>query len=542
MERKSIRVTNLFLDLDNFRFEHQNSQLDAINTMVDAYIDELYKLAVDILKIGLNPMDIPYVLPHPTEEKKYIVLEGNRRITTLKLLLNPNLIDPKHITLRRKFIKLKEKHSKDLIHVVECGVCESRDEGYRWIERKHANGVGGIGTKQWNPLQKQRFDKATKGKESLALQVINMLTSSSLVEDDFKKKLEKLNTSNLERLLSDPHVRGQLGLVKQQGRLVSDIKPEVLTEAMVGIVSDMLTPSFKVAVIYHKTDREKYINDMFRDTGSPNVMTNKVARWNLNEESTKIQEEEVDQRTKPKKALAPKPRKVLVPKGLHLPITDDRIAKIFKEMGGLLVHAYVNTVAILLRIFMEMSVDVYLETFNLLPEDKLTASQSGKTLYDKIRKVITHMNTRYKKDQLLQRILRIAAYADRIELHNEDAVDFIQNTAKGEIDNMLFYLDPPYYKKGQGLYMNYYNDEDHKKIKDVVSTLDKVKWVVSYDNSDFIKSLYQKYRHHEFQLNYSANNNGTGTEIIFFSDNCRLTSESLHELDFSVKKMDKITI
>lgn len=97
MERKSIRVTNLFLDLDNFRFEHQNSQLDAINTMVDAYIDELYKLAVDILKIGLNPMDIPYVLPHPTEEKKYIVLEGNRRITTLKLLLNPNLIDPKHL-------------------------------------------------------------------------------------------------------------------------------------------------------------------------------------------------------------------------------------------------------------------------------------------------------------------------------------------------------------------------------------------------------------------------------------------------------------
>ena len=31
MERKTICVTNLFLDLDNFRFEHQNSQRDAIN-------------------------------------------------------------------------------------------------------------------------------------------------------------------------------------------------------------------------------------------------------------------------------------------------------------------------------------------------------------------------------------------------------------------------------------------------------------------------------------------------------------------------------
>ena len=43
MERKTICVTNLFLDLDNFRFEHQNSQRDAINQMVEAYHDELYR-------------------------------------------------------------------------------------------------------------------------------------------------------------------------------------------------------------------------------------------------------------------------------------------------------------------------------------------------------------------------------------------------------------------------------------------------------------------------------------------------------------------
>ena len=105
MERKTICVTNLFLDLDNFRFEHQNSQRDAINQMVEAYHDELYQLAVDILNIGLNPMDSPYVIPHPTDEKKYIVIEGNRRITTLKLLLNPKLIDDSHLSLRKKFIK-----------------------------------------------------------------------------------------------------------------------------------------------------------------------------------------------------------------------------------------------------------------------------------------------------------------------------------------------------------------------------------------------------------------------------------------------------
>ena len=50
MKTKIIKVTNLFLDLDNFRFEHQASQLDAIDKMVEKHKDDLYRLAVDILE------------------------------------------------------------------------------------------------------------------------------------------------------------------------------------------------------------------------------------------------------------------------------------------------------------------------------------------------------------------------------------------------------------------------------------------------------------------------------------------------------------
>ena len=146
------------------------------------------------------------------------------------------------------------------------------------------------------------------------------------------------------------------------------------------------------------------------------------------------------------------------------------------------------------------------------------------------------MDARYRKDELLKRIRRIASYADRIELHNEDAVDFIQKIANQNIDKTILYLDPPYYKKGQGLYMNYYKDSDHRDIKSLVSRLGQMKWVVSYDNSEFIKSLYQEFLHQEFRLNYSANNNGTGTEVIFFSDNCLLTPEALDKLHFKKKQ------
>lgn len=39
------------------------------------------------------------------------------------------------------------------------------------------------------------------------------------------------------------------------------------------------------------------------------------------------------------------------------------------------------------------------------------------------------INARYRKENLISRIRHIATYADRIELHNEDAVDLVADIA-----------------------------------------------------------------------------------------------------------------
>ena len=62
-------------------------------------------------------------------------------------------------------------------------------------------------------------------------------------------------------------------------------------------------------------------------------------------------------------------------------------------MKGLLVRSFVNTAAIQLRVFLEMSVDVYIETFHLLAEGKLTSSKSGKSLSEKANIVIDHLKS-----------------------------------------------------------------------------------------------------------------------------------------------------
>ena len=141
------------------------------------------------------------------------------------------------------------------------------------------------------------------------------------------------------------------------------------------------------------------------------------------------------------------------------------------------------------------------------------------------------IDARYRKEDLIARIRRIASYADRIELHHEDAVDFVKHIVQVLPQNTILYLDPPYYKKGRGLYMNYYEDADHEKIRDVITNVDTFRWVVSYDNSLFIKELYHSFRSQEFYLNYCANNNGKGTEVIFFSNNCLVSEEALAKIN-----------
>lgn len=129
------------------------------------------------------------------------------------------------------------------------------------------------------------------------------------------------------------------------------------------------------------------------------------------------------------------------------------------------------------------------------------------------------INARFNKDDLILRIQKVAMLADRIELHNLDAVELITTLDLEDRENTLIYLDPPYYVKGSGLYLNYYKDNDHRQIANIMSNLEGYRWLITYDNVPFIASLYQQYRSAVFELNYSASNSGKGQEIMIYSDN-----------------------
>lgn len=126
------------------------------------------------------------------------------------------------------------------------------------------------------------------------------------------------------------------------------------------------------------------------------------------------------------------------------------------------------------------------------------------------------MDARFNKADLIRRIEKIAYYTDKIELTSMDAVELIRSLEQ-PAEKALCYLDPPYYVKGRDLYLNYYNDDDHRAIAEAIQEY-MGKWIISYDAVDFIKGLYQGYRQREYYLSYSAGNPSKGKELMVYSE------------------------
>lgn len=73
---KTIKLTSLFVNTENYRFEPLSSQKEAIDKMVEDQEDKLYSLVDDIVTNGLSPVDLIIVTPSE-DNSKYTVLEGN---------------------------------------------------------------------------------------------------------------------------------------------------------------------------------------------------------------------------------------------------------------------------------------------------------------------------------------------------------------------------------------------------------------------------------------------------------------------------------
>ena len=205
--------------------------------------------------------------------------------------------------------------------------------------------------------------------------------------------LSKLNITNLQRLMSDPYVREHLGLGINNGTLVSKVEVSEVVKGLIKVVTDILNPEFKVSEIYNREKRKQYI-DNFDTNQKPDLSNEASEQWSVQDiVDNKGQVLINSERREIKKANNQKARNRagLVPKTLILHINNPKINKIFEELKQVQVKTCPNASSVLLRVFLELSVDAYLERYDLVKNNAITACSSKEDLNGKVCKVLNHM-------------------------------------------------------------------------------------------------------------------------------------------------------
>lgn len=395
---RKIKVNDLLVNTENYRFEPVGSQKEAIDKMVNDQAEKLYNLAEHIIKKGFNPNDKIQVVLSNHDTTKYNVLEGNRRTVAIKLLNHPDLIDGSALpTLRKKFRKLHEDNKGHLVKEVECTVYDSPAEADIWIKLKHAGQSEGVGTVAWTSQQVQRFEEKVEGKSSVALQAVKILSSSPDVPAEIKSNLPDLKITNLDRLISDPDVRDFLGIEISGGIIQSDIEKKEVIKGLTKIAKDLLDPKFNVKKIYTKQDRKDYIRD-FPKASKPDTKKKADKPWQFTGSSANAAAKPA---AKPKPN--PKDRDILIPKNCLLKIKNPRVNAIYHELQKLSVSKYTNAAAVSLRVFIELSLDCFIE------ENKLAGVTKDSKLIAKVNAVSSHLESHNLADKHICKGIRNAS-------------------------------------------------------------------------------------------------------------------------------------
>lgn len=132
------------------------------------------------------------------------------------------------------------------------------------------------------------------------------------------------------------------------------------------------------------------------------------------------------------------------------------------------------------------------------------------------------IDARYPKEKLITQIKQLAHKREAITLYNLDARVLIQQHLINLPQKSLVYLDPPYFQKGQKLYLNALHPDDHILIAHSVNNYMNTHWIISYDNVKPIHELYSNHRKNVYPLSYTAANRYYGSEVIIYSDDIKV--------------------
>jgi hypothetical protein len=397
MKDKEIRVTDLQLDTGNYRTGKQDDQRDAIRALIEEQKNKLCRLAQDIIENGLSPLETVMVTAVPGEKNRYVVVEGNRRVGAIKLVTQPDLAAD--TTWHNAFKRLHKLLPGQVPKRIKCKVAESKEEAFPWIQRRHDTGLKGAGLEPWSTIATYRAH-AAQGKSAPEYDALEFVLAHGQLDSDVQERVmgQDFPITNLKRLIDSAYISEQLELDRGDPDLTTQASKKwvltVLREFVTTISREEYdNKPFSVKDIYDAADQKRFFNKIVSKHPKP---ARRTKRWAINA-NTSLSEGERN-RLKKKKPHRPKAeRKKLIPKNTDVNPPSGRANDILHELRKLDVESFRNAVSVLFRVFVEFSVEAYMD------RRTVPGVTSADKLSKKLQAVTKHMednNVMTKKDLL----------------------------------------------------------------------------------------------------------------------------------------------
>jgi hypothetical protein len=379
-----VALTDLIVDVENPRLDEPASdERGAIMGILQEQGMKLVNLAQHLAENGPSPAELNLVFP--SEDGRFVVAEGNRRTAALKILHNLKLIqgaDPKFV---RKFAQIASEAS-DIPTSLLCAVEQSEERRNMWLKLRHTGENQGRGLSGWDAKEQTRFLRRHDGEQTarmeFGLRVVEMVRARCSLTNEEEADIRVIPITTLERMVGDPEVRKVLGIERSaDGVIIITVDDdEAVLQALKALVLEIAQKRVQVGKLMKKEDRRKVFEAWpdWRKPGQtavpmpPRTFTLKAnvgspSSPNVTHTPTPASAPTVSQAGPSQPGSqrswmpsSPDQRKTVIPLHLVLKIADKKIKRVFIELKKLDVETYENAVGVLLRVFLELSLEAFL--------------------------------------------------------------------------------------------------------------------------------------------------------------------------------------
>jgi len=374
MPYQDLEIRNLLVNQANDRHGELGSEDLAIAELFRLHDAQMRNLAADIAKVG-TIYDPPLVMPI---DDRFIVFDGNRRITCIKLLLSPERAPTAE--LRDYFARLADEAADQIPASITCQVEHDRNIIDAILYRRHTGSQQGVGQLSWNDRAKLNFVERTGqgGGVNVAAEVERLLTEAERLPGG------TIPWSTLTRLLSSEEFRNRAGVTTAGRRFRLTHESDAVVDALHRITTDLASQTITLGNLWNNAGKRAYLNSL-QDEGILPTESERLANP-ANPANPNGAGRNPGRNPRPRP-----PQTNFVPSDApHIQwiANQQRIRAIWEELQSLQLRSHPNAVSALMRILLELSVENYIAQHNLDASDNLSRRVGAVSRHLRDREVI----------------------------------------------------------------------------------------------------------------------------------------------------------